>query len=250
MNLADARAALRSARRIAVLTGAGVSAESGIPTFRDAQTGHWARFRPEDLASPGAYRRDPETVWQWYAGRYADVTRATPNAAHHLLAGLEREKGSGFFLATQNVDGLHARARSGSHGGRLVELHGNLSTARCETCGTVAPLPDPETFTPPPTCPVCASPMRPNIVWFGEYLPEDALEAASHAFRGAEVALIVGTSGVVYPAAGLALEAMGAGGVVIEVNPEATELTPYLSHSVRDTASRGLAALLEPDQPR
>lgn len=242
MNLAEARAALRSARRVAVLTGAGVSAESGIPTFRDALAGHWARFRPEDLASPGAYHRDPETVWEWYAGRYADVTRAQPNAAHHLLARLEHEKGEGFLLATQNVDGLHARAGSE----RLVELHGNLTTARCEVCGTVAPLPVPEAFTPPPSCPVCASRMRPNIVWFGEFLPEKALEAATLAFQEAEVSLIVGTSGVVYPAAGLALETRREGGVVIEVNPEETELTPSLSFSVRDVASRGLAGLLEP----
>ncbi|WP_019587397.1 SIR2 family NAD-dependent protein deacylase [Deinococcus apachensis] len=242
MNLAEARAALRSARRVAVLTGAGVSAESGIPTFRDAQTGHWARFRPEDLASPGAYHHDPETVWEWYAGRYRDVTRAQPNPAHHLLAELEREKGEGFLLATQNVDGLHARAGSA----RLVELHGNLTTARCELCGTVAPLPAPEEFTPPPTCPVCGSRMRPNIVWFGEFLPEDALEAATLAFQEADVALIVGTSGVVYPAAGLALETRREGGVVIEVNREETELTPYLRFSVRDVASRGLAALMEP----
>lgn len=240
MNLAEARAALRDARRVAVLTGAGVSAESGILTFRDAQTGQWARFRPEDLASPDAYRRDPETVWQWYAGRYADVTRTQPGEAHSLLARLERAKGDGFLLATQNVDGLHARAGSE----RLVELHGNLTSARCEVCGTVMPLPDPETFTPPPTCPVCASRMRPNIVWFGEYLPELALEAATRAFQEADVALIVGTSGVVYPAAGLALETRRAGGVVIEVNPEETELTPYLSFSVRDVASRGLAGLV------
>lgn len=236
----EARAALQNARRVAVLTGAGVSAESGIPTFRDAQTGHWARFRPEDLASPQAYRRDPAMVWQWYAGRYRDVSRAQPNEAHRLLARLEREKGDGFFLATQNVDGLHARAGSE----RLVELHGNLGTARCEACGTVAHLPEPETFTPPPSCPACASRMRPNIVWFGEFLPELALEAATRAFEEADVALIVGTSGQVYPAAGLALETRRAGGVVIEVNPEETELTPYLSFSVREVASRGLAGLL------
>lgn len=240
MTLEEARAALHTARRVAVLTGAGVSAESGIPTFRDAQTGHWARFRPEDLASPGAYRRDPNMVWEWYAGRYRDVTRAQPNKAHRLLALLERGKGDGFFLATQNVDGLHARAGSE----RLVELHGNLSTARCEACGTVAPLPAPDTFTPPPTCPLCGSRMRPNIVWFGEFLPELALEAATRAFQEAEVALIVGTSGQVYPAAGLALETRRAGGVVIEVNPDETELTSSLTHSVRDVASKGLAALM------
>ncbi|GAA5534351.1 NAD-dependent deacylase [Deinococcus aluminii] len=241
MKLEEARAALREARRVAVLTGAGVSAESGIPTFRDAQTGHWARFRPEDLASPEAYRRDPETVWQWYAGRYTDVTRAQPNEAHIRLAGLERAKGDGFFLATQNVDGLHARAGSE----RLVELHGNLTSARCEACGTVTPLPAPDTFTPPPACPTCGARMRPNIVWFGEYLPEDALEAATRAFQEADVALIVGTSGVVYPAAGLAFETRRGGGVVIEVNPGETELTPYMDHSVREVASKGLAALLD-----
>ncbi|MPY66301.1 NAD-dependent deacylase [Deinococcus sp. SDU3-2] len=240
MTLEQARAALAAARRVAVLTGAGVSAESGIPTFRNAQTGHWARFRPEDLASPEAYRRDPKMVWEWYAGRYRNVTHAQPNEGHHLLAWLERDKGDGFFLATQNVDGLHARAGSE----RLVELHGNLSTARCEACGTVAPLPEPNTFTPPPTCPVCGARMRPNIVWFGEFLPELALEAATRAFEKADVALIVGTSGQVYPAAGLALETRRAGGVVIEVNPDETELTPYMSYSVRDVASRGLAALM------
>ena len=132
MNLAEARAALHTARRVAVLTGAGVSAESGIPTFRDAQTGHWARFRPEDLASPEAYRRDPETVWRWYAGRYADVTRAQPNEAHHLLARLERGKGDGFFLATQNVDGLHLR--SGIPRDKIAELHGNCFAERCPSC--------------------------------------------------------------------------------------------------------------------
>ncbi|WP_027460734.1 SIR2 family NAD-dependent protein deacylase [Deinococcus murrayi] len=240
MTLAEARAALRAARRVAVLTGAGVSAESGIPTFRDALSGHWARFRPEDLASPDAYRRDPEMVWQWYAGRYRDVSRAQPNGAHHLLARLEREKGEGFFLATQNVDGLHVRAGSE----RLVELHGNLGTARCEVCGAVAPLPDPETFTPPPTCPVCSSRMRPNVVWFGEFLPQGALEAAAQAFGEADVALVIGTSGQVYPAAGLALETRRAGGTVIEVNPDETDLTPHMSCSVRDVASRGLAALM------
>lgn len=243
MTLADARAALHSARRVAVLTGAGVSAESGIPTFRDAQRGLWARFRPEDLASPDAYFRDPALVWEWYAGRYRDVMAATPNAGHERLARLEREKGEGFFLATQNVDGLHARAGSE----RLVELHGNLTTARCEVCGRVEKLPAPEAFTPPPTCSACGGRMRPNIVWFGEFLPEEALEAAADAFAAADVALIIGTSGVVYPAAGLAFETLQSGGTVIEINPQETELSSRLSFSLRETASRGLAALMETD---
>lgn len=243
MNLTEARTALNAAPRVAVLTGAGVSAESGIPTFRDAQTGHWARFRPEDLASPGAYRRDPDTVWEWYAGRYRDVLRAHPNPAHHHLAQLERQKGAGLFLATQNVDGLHARAGSGTHGGQLVELHGNLISARDEVTGETFPLPHPDALITPPVSPR-GHRMRPNVVWFGEFLPDDALEAAQAAFAEADVALVVGTSGVVYPAAGLALETLRQGGVVIEVNPEATELTELMTFSLRDTASRGLAALL------
>ncbi|MFC3832234.1 MULTISPECIES: Sir2 family NAD-dependent protein deacetylase [Deinococcus] len=243
MTLSQARAALAAASRVAVLTGAGVSAESGIPTFRDAQTGHWARFRPEDLASPPAYRRDPEMVWEWYAGRYRDVLAAEPNGAHHLLARLEREKGAGFFLATQNVDGLHARAGSGQGGGRMVELHGTLLSARDEVTGEVFPLPAPDVLVTPPISPT-GHRMRPNIVWFGEYLPEDALHAAQRAFQAAEVALIVGTSGAVYPAAGLAGETLYAGGTVIEINPEETELSDQMTYCVRDVASRGLAALM------
>ena len=243
MDLSQARAALKAARRVAVLTGAGVSAESGIPTFRDAQTGHWARFRPEDLASPDAYRRDPDLVWEWYAGRYRDVLAAQPNRGHELLAELERQKGAGFFLATQNVDGLHARAGSGSAGGELVELHGNLSQARDELTGEVFPLAAPDELTVPPLSPNGVR-MRPHIVWFGEYLPADALDAAQRAFAGAEVALVIGTSSVVYPAAGLAAETLRRGGTVIEINPEATDLTPVATFSLRDTASRGLELLL------
>ncbi|PTA66895.1 Sir2 family NAD-dependent protein deacetylase [Deinococcus arcticus] len=239
----QARAALNAASRVAVLTGAGVSAESGIPTFRDAQSGHWARFRPEDLASPGAYRQNPALVWEWYAGRYRDVLGAQPNEAHRLLAELERRKGAGFFLATQNVDGLHGRAGSGAHGGRLVELHGNLVSARDEVTGETFALPAPEQLVTPPTSPR-GHRMRPNVVWFGELLPEDALAAAQAAFAAAEVALVIGTSAVVYPAAGLAQDTLRGGGMVIEINPEATDLSPRATLSLRDVASRGLATLL------
>lgn len=240
MNLAEARTALQEAKRVAVLTGAGISAESGIPTFRDAQTGHWARFRPEDLASPPAYARDPEMVWEWYAGRYRDVLKAQPNEGHRLLAELERQKGDGFFLATQNVDGLHARAGSQ----RLVELHGNLLSARDEKTGEIFPLAAPDELVTPPLSPH-GHRMRPNVVWFGEYLPEDALQAAQEAFAAAEVALVIGTSGVVYPAAGLAFETLQGGGQVIEINPTETELTPRLSFSLRTGAAEGLRQLLE-----
>ena len=174
-DLEQARQCLQAAQRVAVMTGAGVSAESGIPTFRAAQTGHWARFKPEDLASPQAYRRDPETVWAWYAGRCRDVTAARPNPGHLALAELERRKEKAetaeaetgnFLLATQNVDGLHQRAGSR----RLAELHGNLTRARCESCGLRQPLMAQEPFTPP-HCPACGVKMRPDVVWFGENLP-------------------------------------------------------------------------------
>lgn len=244
MNLAQARQILASACRVAVLTGAGISAESGIPTFREAQTGHWARFRPEDLASPRAYAEDPEMVWEWYVGRYRDVCAAQPNAGHTWLTELEKRVGEGFFLATQNVDGLHARAGSGEHGGQLVELHGNLSKARDEMTGEIFRLPEPAQLITPPQSPA-GHRMRPHIVWFGEFLPEAALAAAEQAFATAEVALVIGTSSLVYPAAGLAALTLEAGGAVIEINPAATELTPYASLSLRATASEGLRQLLE-----
>lgn len=237
--LEEARARLALASRVAVLTGAGVGAESGIPTFRDAQTGLWARFSPEELASPVAYARDPLFVWRWYEERYAVCARSEPNAAHGALAELERRVGEGFLLATQNVDGLHARAGSR----QLVELHGSLHTARCERCGHIADLPPPGQFTPPPTCSVCGSRMRPNVVWFGEVLPEAALERAWEAFSYAEVALVIGTSGVVEPAAGLGRVAQRAGAYLIEVNPQETPLTPYADFSLRLGAGEGLDRL-------
>lgn len=243
-SLLAARQCLSTARRVAVLTGAGISAESGIPTFRDAQTGHWARFRPEDLASPRAYAANPELVWEWYAGRYRDVMAAQPNEGHFLLATLEQRLGMGFFLATQNVDGLHARAGSGTHGGRLVELHGNLSKARDEVTGEVFTLPEPNDLELPPHSPK-GHRMRPHIVWFGEFLPEAALMAAEQAFSEAEVALVIGTSSLVYPAAGLSVLTARAGGQVFEINPEATDLTPLANLSLRMTASEGLKLLLE-----
>jgi NAD-dependent deacetylase len=245
MNLQEAAARLRSARRVVVMTGAGISAESGIPTFRDAQTGHWARFRPEDLASPEAYWRDPATVWEWYAGRYHDVMAARPNKGHMLLAELEQQKRAefgqnAFTLVTQNVDGLHLRAGSLPP----LELHGNLTHARCERCSGLQALPDPAAFVPPPTCAGCGSRMRPNVVWFGEFLPEDVLEAAQLAFEHSEVALVIGTSSQVYPAAALADAALHRGGTVIEINPEVTPLSMRASFSLRATASAGLEQLM------
>ncbi len=247
MNLPEAVALLHAARRVVVMTGAGVSAESGIPTFRDAQTGHWARFRPEDLASPEAYWRDPELVWDWYAGRYRDVTAARPNRGHELIAELEGRKlaeyGDGaFVLVTQNVDGLHLRAGSRPP----LELHGNLTHGRCEACDHRQPLPGAAGFVPPPRCERCGSRMRPNVVWFGEMLPEDVLEDAQLAFEQAEVALVIGTSSQVYPAAALADVTLACGGTVIEINPDTTPLTRRASFSLRATAGEGLTVLMAP----
>ncbi len=238
--LERARQRLRSAQRVVVMTGAGISAESGIPTFRAAQTGHWARFRPEDLASPDAYRRDPETVWAWYAGRCRGVQAAQPNPGHLAMAELERRQGKGFLLVTQNVDGLHQRAGSR----RPAELHGNLTRARCESCGLKQPLNAQEPFTPP-SCPHCGTVMRPDVVWFGERLPPLALAQAEAAFSSAHIALVIGTSSLVEPAASLALLTLDTGGTVIEINPEPTPLTPLATFSLPMSASRALPALLE-----
>ena len=238
----EARERLQRAERVAVLTGAGISAESGIPTFRGSG-GLWEGFRPEELATPEAYARDPEKVWRWYAMRYAQVMEAEPNEAHRLLAELERAKGRGFLLVTQNVDGLHARAGSQ----RLVELHGNITRARCERCGHRQPLPPPDRFVPPPTCERCGGRMRPDVVWFGEFLDADHLAQAERAFMTADVALVIGTSAVVEPAASLGRAAKASGAYLIEINPEPTPLTPLADLSLRTSASEGLRALLRPE---
>lgn len=236
-----ARQRIGRARRVAVLTGAGISVPSGIPTFR-GPGGLWEGFRPEELATPEAYARDPHRVWEWYAWRYRVACAAEPNRAHHLLVELERAKQDGFLLVTQNVDGLHARAGSR----RLVELHGSVHRARCEVCHHRFPLPPPEDFVPPPWCPRCGSRARPDVVWFGELVPAPAYQVAEQAFRNAEVALVVGTSAVVEPAASLARLARASGAYLVEVNPQQTPLTPWAQLSVSMGAVEGLQALLGP----
>lgn len=240
--LQRARQLLDRARRVAVLTGAGISVASGIPTFRGPE-GLWRNFRPEELATPEAYAREPQRVWAWYAERYRLACRARPNRAHELLADLEGRKGDGFLLVTQNVDGLHLRAGSR----RVVELHGSLHRARCEVCHHRFALPPPEEFVPPPSCPRCGSRARPDVVWFGELLPPGAYEAAEEVFRRAEVALVVGTSAVVEPAASLGRVARRSGAYLVEVNPEPTPLTGLAHLSLRTGAVEGLQALLSPD---
>ena len=209
--LAEVAGALRSAGQVAVLTGAGVSAESGIPTFRDTMTGLWADYRPEDLATPRGFRRNPDLVWSWYRMRRLAVAEARPNAGHQVLAAMEQLV-PGCTLITQNVDGLHTR--SGSRD--VVELHGNIGRVKCFDCSRVA-----ETFEDTdavPRCPACGGMLRPDVVWFGEMLPPQALERAQQAATGCDVFLSIGTSNVVEPAASLPWIAARRGALVVVIN--------------------------------
>jgi NAD-dependent deacetylase len=226
---AEAAARLRQAHRVLVLTGAGVSAESGVPTFRGPE-GLWRSFRPEDLATPEAFARDPRLVWEWYAWRREKVGGCAPNAAHRALVALEAHAPQ-FLLATQNVDGLHALAGSK----RLVELHGSLWRVRCTGCGHVAVRRE-DLGDLPPSC-SCGSALRPDVVWFGETLPPEALQRAFTAAREAEVVLVVGTSSLVHPAAAIPEAALFAGAYVIEVNPEPTPLSGRATVSLRGRAA-------------
>ncbi len=219
---------LRSARRVAVLTGAGVSKESGVPTFRDAQDGLWAQYDPQELATALAFMRNPQLVWDWYEYRRGMVRAAQPNPGHHALAQLA-PRFDDFTLITQNVDDLHERAGSTD----VIHLHGNIAQSKCfkncrgePTLINVAQL---ETDESPPKCPYCGEFVRPDVVWFGEMLPQDALVQAMQASRAAEVMLVVGTSGIVTPAAALPGLAREHGARVIEINPDETPIS-HVAH--------------------
>lgn len=228
---------LRRAKRVAVLTGAGISAESGVPTFRDAQTGLWAKYDPQELATAEAFRRDPKLVWDWYAWRRELVSRADPNPGHYALAEMERHIPH-FSLITQNVDSLHRRAGSE----RLTELHGNISRVKCFQHGHAAS--EWEDDDVPPRCSRCGSPLRPDVVWFGEALPREALDHALEAARTAEVFLSVGTSGIVQPAASLPLVAADAGAVLVEINPDRTPLSSVMTYRLSGPSGEILPALV------
>lgn len=224
--IARAREWLRQARVVTALTGAGVSAESGVPTFR-GPGGLWRDYRPEDLATPEAFARDPKLVWEWYEWRRSVVARVEPNPGHYALAALERSTPR-FTLVTQNVDGLHERAGSRN----IVGLHGSIWRVRCTACGREeenhqVPLP-----SLPPRC-ACGGMLRPGVVWFGEALPPEAFARAAQAARDAEVFLALGTSAVVYPAAGLPRVALEHGARVVEINLEPTELSGAADVSLR-----------------
>ena len=236
--LDKARALLSAASRVAVLTGAGISAESGIPTFRDAMTGLWSQFRPEDLATPEAFAANPKVVWEWYAWRRERVAEAAPNAGHTALADLERRTAH-FALITQNVDGLHTRAGSRN----VIELHGNIMVDRCFAEGRVLVAAD-ELPGTPPRCARCGALVRPGVVWFGEMLPPKALEEAFAAAQGCDVFLSIGTSTVVEPAASLPFAALDAGASVIEVNPTRTPLSARATIVLAGAAGEVLPRLL------
>jgi NAD-dependent deacetylase len=210
---------LKKATRVAALTGAGVSQESGLRTFRDAQTGLWQQYRPEDLATPRAFARDPKLVWDWYAYRRETAKGAHPNPGHYALAAMEKIIPE-FTLITQNVDGLHRVAGSQN----ILELHGSILKVRCSECGTYADEWD-EGLDVLPRCSKCNGYLRPAVVWFEESLPRPQLDAAVNAAQTCQVFFSIGTSGVVHPASALAHTAKAAGAVVVEVNAEPTPLT-------------------------
>ena len=229
-----------------ILTGAGISSESGVPTFRDSLDGLWSRYDPAQLATPDAFRRDPTLVWSWYAYRRAAVRRAQPNPGHHALTEIQRRL-PGTVLVTQNVDDLLERAGSSAP----LHLHGNIVASKCaaacrgEPTYIDLPVEVAEAETAPPPCPHCGAPARPDVVWFGEMLPAAVLDAAHHAAARADVCLVVGTSGVVYPAAQLPAEAKRAGAIIIEVNPVESAITPYADLWLGAKAGELLPRLVE-----
>jgi NAD-dependent deacetylase len=252
-----------SATSIVVLTGAGVSAESGVPTFRGKE-GLWRNFRAEDLATPEAFRRDPALVWEWYAWRRGIIGACEPNPAHLAIADLERMiigRGGEFLLVTQNVDGLHGKAGNE----RMVELHGNIWRTRCSmgceegnaTGGAAAGAADgkgtgerdrfgePLPFPLPPQCGNCGSPLRPDVVWFGESLDPAAIDTALSASSRCDLMLVVGTSAVVYPAASLPSVAKQSGAVIMEVNMEPTPVSRIADHSSYGKAGEVMPHVLE-----
>ncbi len=231
--IGEAAAAIRALRpgNVVVFTGAGVSAESGIPTFR-GEGGLWRSFRAEELATPEAFARDPALVWEWYEWRRDLVRKAEPNAAHRAIAALRDA-----VVVTQNVDNLHTRAGSLD----VVELHGNLFRDRCTRCGKVAPASPPAVAAASRRCP-CGALLRPDVVWFGETLPDAAVARATSAIRDADLLLIIGTSGIVYPAAGFVALC---GGVTIDINPQTSALGSRCTYAVAETAAAATPPLVE-----
>jgi NAD-dependent deacetylase len=239
-DLERAAGLLRTAKRVAVLTGAGVSAESGVPTFRDAG-GLWEGHRVEEVATPAAFARDPVLVWRFYNRRRAALRTVRPNPGHHALARLEERLGpERFALITQNVDGLH-RAAGSRH---VLEVHGSLARVRCTGCGRVEDRAG-DDLGDLPRCPGCAALLRPDVVWFTEMLPEDVWAEAEAAASACNCFLVVGTSAVVYPAAGLVGRARVRGASVIEVNVQPTAVSHRVDVGLYGPSGEILPRLVE-----
>lgn len=229
---------LRTAQFLAVLTGAGTSAESGVPTFREAQTGLWEKYDPQQLATPQAFQANPRLVWEWYTWRRKLVAQAQPNPGHAALVAMERYARQ-FLLITQNVDGMHQRAGST----QIVELHGNLNRTRRVTDDVLVDVWQ-ETGELPPHCPTTGSMLRPDVVWFGESLPEDALHTACEATSTCDVFFSIGTSGVVQPAASLPHQALHSGATLVVINPDVTPHVSEKAYYLQGTSGQVLPALV------
>ena len=232
----------RRFERIVVFSGAGMSADSGIPTFRSGENGLWSEFNPAELATPEAWQRDKATVWGWYEWRRGIILRAQPYPGHLAVGQLPRALPVG--VVTQNVDDLHERAGVSD----VQHLHGSLLATRCDTCGRPCPLDappvGPQRAVAPPQCSVCAGHIRPGVVWFGESLDTRVLGASERLVEACDLMLVVGTSGVVYPAAGLVSRAPRSA-LIIEINPEVSSVAGRIDHHLRTTAAKGLPAIAE-----
>lgn len=229
---------LSKAQSIVVLTGAGISADSGVPTFR-GKDGLWRNFRAEELATPDAFRRDPVLVWEWYNWRRKIISTKSPNAAHHALVEMERSTRS-FTLITQNVDGLHVKAGSNN----IIEIHGNIWKVRCTVCGNIT-----ENYDVPidilPHCDKCSGLLRPHIVWFGESLNPDDINRSMNSLQNCEVLLVIGTSGIVQPAASFASIAKNAGAYVVDINIEETPNSYIVDETIVGRASEVVPMLFK-----
>ncbi|GAA1635620.1 SIR2 family NAD-dependent protein deacylase [Actinoplanes couchii] len=249
-DLHTAAGALAAARRVVVFTGAGISAESGVPTFRDALTGLWERFDAQSLATPQAFQDDPDLVWGWYEWRRSLIQRVSPNPGHAAVTTIQN-RAPRTTVITQNVDDLHERAGSTDP----IHLHGSLFAPRCASCARPAEIPeaiepDEGRRLPPPRCRACAAPIRPGVVWFGEPLPEEALETAVQEATDCDLLLTIGTSGLVYPAAEIPKVATMFGATVIQINPQPTPLDPTATVNLHGPAAEILPALVEAAWPQ
>ncbi|MDX2078837.1 MAG: NAD-dependent deacylase [bacterium] len=247
MSVQQVASLIKNAKRLVILTGAGVSKESGVPTFRDAMDGLWAKYDPQQLATPRAFAKNPQLVWDWYAYRRGLVSNAKPNAGHFALAHLEKIHPN-LWIITQNVDDLHEQAGST----RLIRLHGNIAETICyNQCQGERVTIDKNDFvwdenhTTPPKCPHCHAYLRPNVVWFEETLPRNALQSAFDISAKCDVMLVIGTSGLVSPASQLPHMAENSGATLIEINPEKSEITPYAHFHLKGASGAVLPALLE-----